>query len=166
MKKDTIYSMRISRTTRDALKKTASRERRTVASLLDKIITDYLEKEGFSVREETNEERRRFPRKKITLPGITVLKSNEMTDPLPGVILDLSMGGVLLTYPKGSDLNITSVGELPVFELRFLLPSVGEQINFDCHARRISDTGNEIQIGAVFKDPEENVARKLKAYLS
>ena len=69
MKKDVIYSMRMNRQVRDALKKVAHKKHRTVASLLDKIISDYLEKEGYIDLHGIREERRRHARKKITLPG-------------------------------------------------------------------------------------------------
>jgi hypothetical protein len=166
MRKDTIYSMRLSKRVLDALRQIAGRERRTVASLLDKIIADYLESEGFSTRNGFNEERRRFPRKKITLPGTTVLKAGPALEALPSVILDLSQGGVLLTYPKGSDLPVTSLGELPDFQLQFTLPPGGDIVQIECHAQRMSEAGSEIQVGATFRKPEEDEhIQKLKAYL-
>ena len=73
MQKDTVYSMRMNSKVREALKRAAKKEYRTVASLLDKIITDYLEKEGFLLRPEFGAERRKFPRRKITLPAKTYL---------------------------------------------------------------------------------------------
>ncbi len=47
MKKDIVYSIRMNILVRDALKRAAIKERRTVASLLDKIILDYLEGERY-----------------------------------------------------------------------------------------------------------------------
>ena len=67
MKKDTIYSLRMSRMIREALKKAAEVECRTMASLLDKIITDYLKKEGLLTIHELSAERRRFSRESIPL---------------------------------------------------------------------------------------------------
>ena len=46
VKKDTIYSLRLNSLVREALKNAAEMECRTMASLLNKIITDYLRKEG------------------------------------------------------------------------------------------------------------------------
>ena len=165
MKKDVIYSMRMNKRVREALRKAADRECRTVASLLDKIIIDYLTKEGFSLRENFTEERRKYPRKEITLSALTHLKNGTRLDPLPGVILDISMGGVLVTYPKGSEFKITSVGQLPNFELSLQLPNLSETIRLDCDARRITDDGNQIQIGATFRDLSENTAEKLRTCL-
>lgn len=166
MIKDVIYSMRMNSRVRDALKKAAQRERRTVASLLDKIITDYLEKEGILIRNGFSEERRRFRRKKIILPSATHLQTGAAAGSFPSVILDLSGGGVLVTYPKGSEIKVSSLGELPNFSLSFELPNSGESVRFDCDARRMFDTGSEIQVGATFKQPDENNLHKLQTFLS
>jgi predicted DNA-binding protein len=165
LKKDLTYSMRMSRRMQEALKMAAEQDRRSVASLLDKIISDYLEKEGFSIRQSFNEERRKFPRKRITLPGTTQLNTGSQAKILPSVILDVSMGGALVTYPKGSDLSFASIGEMPQFDLCFELPRSGEHVCLGCSARRISDVGNEIQVGVTFNNSSENDLQKLHDYL-
>ena len=165
MKKDAVYSMRMSSRVRDALKTAANKERRTVASLLDKIITDYLAQEGFLRGPEFDAERRRFPRKKITVPAKTFLKIGSKDDPFPGVVLDISMGGVLVTYPKGSEIRFASTGELPHFEICLELPRLEEELCFDCNARHMRDTGNEIQVGAAFSSPKGQDLQRLNTYL-
>ena len=42
-----------------------------MASLVNKIIADYLEKEGYLSKSEFEDERREFPREKINLPVLT-----------------------------------------------------------------------------------------------
>ncbi|MBW1821727.1 MAG: hypothetical protein JRI92_08165, partial [Deltaproteobacteria bacterium] len=75
MKKDVVYSIRMSVLVRESLKRAAREDRRTVASLLDKIILDYLENERNLQLSETEtdrrgfQDRRRFKRKKIALPA-------------------------------------------------------------------------------------------------
>ena len=166
MKKDTVYSMRISKSVLTALKKQAEKERRTVASLLDKIIMDFLDVKGLAVNEGSSRERRRFPRKRITLPGLTRIVGGHKVENLPGVILDLSMNGVLLTYPKGSEIKITNVGELPDFKLQFMLPHLEEKVDIPCHTQRVLDAGSEIQVGATFMHTEDLAIEKLKTYLN
>ena len=165
MKKDAVYSMRMSSRVRDALKTAAQRERRTVASLLDKIITDYLAQEGFLRGPEFGSERRRFARKKITVPAKTFLKIGSRDDPFPGVVLDISLGGVLVTYPKGSEIRFASTGELPNFEICLDLPRLEGELCFDCNARHMRDTGDEIQVGAAFSNPKGKDLQTLNTYL-
>ncbi|KKL57281.1 hypothetical protein LCGC14_2236960, partial [marine sediment metagenome] len=67
MEKDVAFSMRMNRRIRAALKAAAKKDRRTTSSLVDKVLTDYLIKEGFIKEPEIEIEQRKFPRKKITL---------------------------------------------------------------------------------------------------
>jgi predicted DNA-binding protein len=64
MKKDVVYSIRMSVLVRESLKRAAREDRRTVASLLDKIILDYLENELNLQLSETGADRRGFKAKK------------------------------------------------------------------------------------------------------
>ena len=161
MKKDAVYSMRMSSRVREALKKAAWKERRTVASLLDKIIIDYLSREGHV---NMDAERRDSRRTRITLPARSIVGEGAQKKTFPGVVLDLSQGGVLMTYPKGSEIPFSSVGKLPRFELCIEDPHSHEQLNISCDTRHMRDTGNEIQVGASFIDPGEHELEKLSAY--
>jgi len=161
MKKDAVYSMRMSSRIREALKKAAQKERRTMASLLDKVIIEYLVKEGHV---NLDAERRNFNRTRITLPARSIVSEGARKKAFPGVVLDLSLGGVLLTYPKGSDVPFSSVGKLPRFELCIEDPHSHEQLSINCDTRHMRDTGNEIQVGASFINPGEPELQKLAAY--
>jgi hypothetical protein len=156
-KKNTIYTVRMSRRVREALRKAAFKERRTVASLLDKIVADYLLKEGFLKDPELSTERRASPRKKLAIPAKTVLENETFR----GVILNMSMGGVLITYAKASGIKVRSVGELIPFEVCLDIPKEKTEICLDCQARHMRDTGSEIEIGAAFINAERDRLQKL-----
>ncbi len=165
MKKDVIYSMRMNIKVREALKEAAKQDRRSVASLLDKIIIDYLSTEGFLTEAELDDERRRFPRKKVNMPAKTFVKKGPERESFPGAVLDLSMGGALVAYSKGSEMTFTSMGGLPQFELCLEDKQAGDEIHFNCETRRMHDTGKEIQVGAAFSDPKGEYLQKLSGYL-
>lgn len=55
MSKDSTYTLRIDSRVKEALKAAARRDRRTVSSLLEKLIYDYLAKEGFELPENGEE---------------------------------------------------------------------------------------------------------------
>jgi hypothetical protein len=150
---------------REALGRAAKKERRTVASLLDKVITDFLQEEGVFLGSELGGERRRFHRKKVTLPATTILKNGSKSQTYPGVILNISRGGVLVTYGKGSDMQFTSKGELPHLRVCFSVPQSRKELCFDCVACHMRDTGEEIQVGASFIEPSEEKLQKLAPYL-
>jgi len=165
MKKDVVYSMRMTSIVREALKKAAIKERRTLASLLDKIITDYLQKEGFLTEAQVSEDRRRFPRQKIPLPAKTFFAVGDEVESFPSVIHDLSMGGIMVVFPKDSEIRFSSIGILPDFEVSFELPRADEQIHFGCDARHMRDTDSEIQVGASFSNVNEDDLQTLKNYI-
>ena len=165
MEKDTVYSMRISRKFREALNKAAQKECRTVASLLNKVISDYLDREGYLLKSESEEERRRSPREKINLPVTTFLEGGLEDEAFPGVVLDVSMGGVLLTYAKGTEIRFASRGGLPCFKVRLYLPRGEKHLTLDCVARHMRDIGTEIQVGTSFEHPSKNDLRQLNSYL-
>ena len=164
MKKDVAYSMRMPSRVREALKEAARMDHRSVASLLDKIVADYLTKEGFLRGPEFGTEKRRFPRKKITLPVKTFMKAGSEEKVFPCAALDISMGGALVTYPKGSKMTFTSIGERPLFKLCFEHPQANGDLCFNCETRHMRDTGDEIQIGASFNNPNEKCLKKLNSY--
>lgn len=165
MKKDVIYSMRMESRVRDALKEAASKDRRSVASLLDKIVIDYLSEEGFLTEAEHDKERRKFPRKKVNMPATTFVKKGPDKESFPGAVRDVSMGGALVAYSKGSEMTFTSMGGLPQFELYLEDKLTGDEIHFDCETRRMHDTGKEIRVGAAFSDPKGKYLQKLSSYL-
>jgi hypothetical protein len=151
----------MNRKVREALQRASNKERRSVASLLDKIITDYLTREEFLSDADFGAERRKFHRKKLTMPTETILKEGAHQKTVPGVVLDLSSGGALITYPKSSEVRFSSVGKLPDFELNLKIPGKEDVIRFDCNAKHMRDTGDEIHIGASFSNPEEHQLQKL-----
>jgi hypothetical protein len=146
---------------RGALGRASNKERRTLASLLDKIITDFLTREGYLSEIDFGAERRKFNRKKLTMPTETILKEGAHQKTVPGVVLDLSSGGALITYPKSSEVRFSSVGKLPDFELNLKIPGKEDVIRFDCNAKHMRNTGDEIHIGASFSNPEEHQLQKL-----
>ena len=165
MKKDIVYSIRMSTLVREALKRAAKKERRTVASLLDKIILDFLEEERYLLPHETGSDRRNFQRSKITLPAITTVEVNGDREAFPCVITDIAMGGVFITYPKGSKIKEIFLRELERFNLSFKLPQTGEELSFDCDARRMVEVDGEIQVGAILNEPDDTFLTKMHSYL-
>lgn len=165
MKKDIVYSIRMNTLVREALKRAAKKERRTVASLLDKIILDYLEGERYLLPFENSSERRSFQRNKITLPAVSVIDIGDKEMTFPCVITDIALGGVLINYPKGSPVKSIFMKDLPRFNLLFRLPQTGAELRFCCDVRRLIEENGEFQVGAIFYKPDEDSLNKIQNYL-
>ena len=166
MKKDVVYSIRMSKLVRDTLKRAARKERRTVASLLDKIILNYLEEQHYLMPHETGSDRRTHKRSKITLPAVTMLENCNNGFSFPCVIIDMALGGVNITYPKGSKIKEALLKVKDQFRLLFKLPRNREEIILQCDARRLEEVNKEIHIGAAINIPNPNDLKTLKAYLN
>ena len=170
MKKDVVYSIRMSILVRESLKRAAQKERRTVASLLDKIIFDYLEDERYLQLSETGndrrgfQDRRTFRRKKINIPATLTTNVRGKTETLACIILDIAMGGVLISFPRGSKINLRTTGDLPHFKLSFHLPQIEDKFHFQCETQRIIEKDKEIHIGAVVREPDDETLKQLKFY--
>jgi hypothetical protein len=85
---------------------------------------------------------------------------------IPCVITDIAMGGVNITYPKGSRIKEVLLKGRDQFRLSFKLPQNGEEINLQCDARRIVEVNKEIQIGAMIQNPNPRDLSTLKQYLN
>jgi hypothetical protein len=59
MAKDTTYTLRINSKLKEALAVAAKKDRRTISSMLEKIIVDYLEKVGIEWEEEERKKKGR-----------------------------------------------------------------------------------------------------------
>jgi len=171
MKKDVVYSIRMSILVRESLKRAALQERRTVASLLDKIILNYLEDERYLLLSETMTDRRgfqdrwRFKRKKTALPATLTSKVRGKIETFACVIIDIAIGDVLVSFPKSSKIKIGTAGDLPYFKLSFYLPQIEDKLHIQCDSLRIIEKDREIQIGAVIKKPDDETLKQLKFYL-
>jgi len=167
MRKDTVYSLRMTEKIRDALRRAAGQEQRTIASLLNKIVSDYLETRGYLAADTPRHERRRYPRQKTALPAIAHHKIG--SDALVGiscVIMDLSLGGALIAYPRGSEIKDTSISEIPNFNLCFQLPRSQSEVCIQCDACRVFDIDNGLKIGAAFLELGGQDLKMLDSYLA
>ncbi len=166
MKKDIVYSIRMASLVRNTLQFAARKERRTVASLLDKIILNFLEEQHYLLPHEIGSDRRVHQRNKITLPAMTLMENGNNDHSFPCVITDIAMGGVNVTYPKGSGIKEALLTGKDQFRLLFKLPQNEGEIIFQCDARRFVEVDKEIHIGAMINNPNPKDLNTLNLYLS
>ena len=72
----------------------------------------------------------------------------------------------MINYPKGSQINFHTMGELAEFSLSFELPHMDKQLEIKCNARRIVEKQGEIQVGAAIAEPDKEDLKKLKTCLT
>lgn len=165
MKKEVIYSLRMSRELRDALKKAAKNESRTVASLLDKIIQDYLSQKGLLTQIDGIKDQRWFTRKEIYTPATIFVGEKSQPKKVEIVVINISLGGVLIGYPKHTAVAFSSE-RTPRFELCMDLSEEKQPLCFRCHASRMTDSGYGVQVAANFVDADPKDLHQLRSYLN
>ncbi len=165
MKKDIVYSIRMNSRIRDLLKMAAEKDRRTMASLIEKIFHDYLEKEGLLTKPDFNTETRKHYRKGVMLPVKTMCMENEEERVFSGVAINVSKGGAMVLFPKGFGVPFESGDEYPRFELCVESTKSGESVWFDCETRHWALNDSQIQLGAEFVNPKKESMETLNRLL-
>jgi len=164
MKKQVIYSLRMNTAIRSALKKAAQEESRSVASLLDKLIKDYLAKKGLLNQLDAIKDQRWFTRKEIYKPAHILYGSDSETNKYGIVVLNISLGGVLIGFPKQKNIFYSS-DNFPRFGFCMELSDKEESICFNCETTRMLDSGYGVKVAANFIDADPNDLQLLKSYL-
>lgn len=158
MRKDKVFTMRMSRHLHDLLKRAAARERRSAASLLENLIHAHLAAVGLTSETPENQERRSAPRRRVLLPALAHIGQGEERRSLPCVVVDLSCSGVGLVQPRRLERGLASNGGMPHFELTFNLPREGREVRISCAAEHLRETENEIQVGASFTEEAPEIS--------
>ena len=144
----------------------AERDRRTMASLMEKILCDYLEKEGLLTKPAFNTERRQHLRKGVMLPVKTLCTEDGEACIFSGVVTNISRGGAMVLFPKGFGIPFESNDEHPRFELCVESPENGEEIYLDCETRYRSVNDDQIQLGTAFVKPKKKSVQTLNRLLN
>ncbi len=165
MKKDIVYSIRINHRIKDLLKMAAEKDRRTMASLIEKIFYDYLEKEGFMTKPDSTSEKRKHYRKGVTLPIKTLCMENDEKCFVSGVVINISKGGAMLLFPKGFGIPFESDNSPSRFKFCVESPKSREEVWFDCETRHWEINDHQIRVGTAFVDPKQDVIETVSQFL-
>lgn len=164
MKKDAIICLRINSRIRDVLKEKAEQESRSLSSLLEIIINEFIDRDNPSLVSRV--ERRRFNRKSVSFPGIVQsgAKNNGGLNKTV-VIQDISLNGVRIAFPDEDDYQVLKEGKVDEFDIFFRLPNEQRPVSFKCKTRRLDDTEGDVRIGAFFSDADFDSYQALQNFL-
>ena len=160
MKKSITICFRTSEDLRKPLEKIARENRRSLSAIIEHALHDYLKLRG-NLAEGT--EKRRHPRKEVSLPAFISLTGSE--GPYPGIILDLSLGGVKLSVPSDSSIEIKEDGQKTHINILFTLPKEKTPVAMTCNPSRVERINGDIEVGATFADCDFTNYQKLQNYL-
>ena len=163
MKKPITICFRTSEELRGALETAAGEDRRSLSSMIELVLTEHLKrKRDFSDRDQV--ERRRYPRKQVTIPAYVEVCEAGVTQH-GAVILDLSLGGMRVSVSKECVSKIYERREKPHFEMSFTLPSENKPVRLVCKPERVVPSNGNAYVGASFVDADFTAYQRLQQYL-
>jgi hypothetical protein len=140
---------------RKALERISEADRRSLSSVIEHILYDYV---GQREPGGAMEEKRRFPRKRISAPAL-VSGFGEAVQ--AGVVNDVSLGGIHFSVPAALKLDMD---EAPTISVVFTLPQSSSPVTIQCRPRHIRANG-QTGIGAALVDTDFQSYQALQNYL-
>ena len=158
MKKKVTVCFRTSQDLRKRLEELAQSDRRSLSSLIELILTDYLNKE----RVRDQQERRRYPRKAVTIPAYVEAPDSTRHG---AVVLDLSLNGIGISVPRECVSKIYEGGEKSQFETAFAVPDRNETVRLVCKPERVVPSGQDMYVGASLINADFGTYKDLQQFL-
>jgi hypothetical protein len=166
MSKNVSICFRTSEYLRNALENVSKEERRTLSSTIETIIYQYLQS-GKEVQN-INEEKRRYPRKQVSLPALVGKPGLNDHSLQAGVVLDLSLNGIQISIPNDYKYDIqedAENGDTSKISIIFTLPESKKPLTMQCTPRHVFHSKDETSIGANFIDTDFASCQTLQDYL-
>ena len=165
MEKDYIICFETTLEIRNTLEKIAEEEKLTVSLVVESMVCNYL-KDNKEFKG-SYADRRRFERKAVDIPAFIGNPEWRRRDFKEGKILDISLGGIRFSVPKGTELEIQESEDSKEAKLSviFTLPKNLWAVNVKFKPKRVYETEDEIQIGAALVNPDYHTYMALQNYL-
>ena len=163
MKKSVTICFRTGEEVLNVLKKISSEGRRSMSSLIEAIIYEYLaaKKELQNIKDE----KRRYPRRKVSIPALVQKPDAELKKVLAGIIINLSLNGVQISVPKEYDFEVHEDSETSRVEIIFTLPESKKPLAMQCMPKTVIDLKDEVRVGATFVNSDFSSIQALQNYL-
>jgi hypothetical protein len=160
--KDMTICFRTSDEVRKPLEAAARKARRSLSAMIEEILRDHVK--GQNLYSPDGPERRRFPRKAVSIPALVTLPGLKLAGPHPGVIVEMSLSGLRISIPKESGLQMWEDTEGIHLQVLFSIPPA-TSVSTKCKPCRVRDTVGEIEIGASITDCDFKAYQALHNYL-
>ncbi len=152
----TLICFRTSEDLRKSLEKISEMERRTLSSVVENILYDFL-----SEREPkaADQEKRRYPRMKVSVPALVGSLDGAVH---ASAVNDISLGGINLSVPDSFPLEMPLNSTISVV---FTLNTSEKPFTIQCALRHVNSRGRK-SIGASLIDTDFHCYRALQEYLT
>ena len=110
-------------------------------------------KDGTSITS-IGQERRMSERRQVSLPAFIGDARSDPRDFETGTVVDISLGGINFSVPKGTTIELRTDGETNKISVLFTLPNNHWRTNVICRPQRVSESADKVQIGATVRNPD------------
>jgi hypothetical protein len=100
------------------------------------------------------ENRRRSERRQVALPAFIGDAHADPQDFETGTVLDISLGGIHFSIPKGTTVELRTDGDTNEISVLFTLPNNHWRTNVICRPQRVFESADKVQIGATVLNPD------------
>ena len=100
------------------------------------------------------QERRMSERRQVALPAFIGDARSDPRDFETGTVLDISLGGINFSIPKGTTIELRTDGDANEISVLFTLPNNHWRTNVICRPQRVFESADKVQIGATVRNPD------------
>ncbi len=159
--KDINVSFQTTSEVYDALEKIAGQDGEDISTVVESIVRHYL-KDNRECRG-IHQNRRSLDRKKVRFQAFIGDPRWQRQDFEECSVLEISFGGIRLSVPKGTKIEIQS--DIKEIRVIFSLADCPWPINLKCRLQWVSEFDEEVLIGASLVDPDFYTYTTLQRYL-
>lgn len=163
MKKDSLICFRASKNLHETLNKIAKEEHRSLSAMIEIALIKFLKEKNALHKVES--ERRKYPRKNMSLPAFINHYESGKAKLNAASLLDISLEGLKIAIPGDSKIDVRNDPQSLKLQIIFTLPNDNNPISLDCQPRCVTDSDNNIFIGASIIDVDFDSYKKLQSYL-
>jgi hypothetical protein len=163
-RKEVTICFRTDSRLRNALKRIADGEKRSLSSLIETLIIDHVEKKSELDHLGVGEERRRWKRRDVAIPAFVTRCGKEATT-YPATIQNVSLGGLRISLNDDCLREVKAGAENYPFEAFFALPQNQRPIRVQCKASHVVPREGDYAVGAAFTDAAFSDYQAFEQYL-
>lgn len=157
-KKATIC-FRIENQLKDRLQAAASKESRTLSSLIDRVLQGFLDSQDQDGPPWTiKDEKRLHPRKEVLLPARWKIGHGDSVVEHDVLIRNIGAGGAYTECVSGQSMKLVEKLQVAPFALALRMPGSEQPVELDCEARHIHINEKAVGVGLLFKNIVEDLS--------
>ncbi len=167
-KKTAMCSLRVESHLKEKLRVAAKQRALSLSSFIEQVLRDFLESQDSAVAlEETQRDRRQYPRKEVVLPARWRLRRGKEEAEHDVLLKNISAGGAYTEYMNGQIYRLFDNNQVSSLRLAVRLPGLQEAVSLECEAVRFHITRDCLGVGLRYtKMTDQKIVAALDDFLA